>query len=229
MPSAIFVQETAGLLAWDGRAMVRLDRCDVELGAALLQWLDASISLLDVPIDEAVATAGRMLAVTPVLDPTTASTYEHARLEAEAGARRWSTRNTELGDPLSPAELRATEAALVRIGQRPDAEPSQLVNHDLHYENVIRDWDANWVCVDPKPVIGAPEYAMAPLIWRRYRDPKNAIERASQLSVVTGLDADLALDWLVVRTVEYLFWALGAGLTTDPAICRELIGHLTSR
>lgn len=226
MPSTVFAQETAGLLAWDGRAMVRLDRRDVELGAALLQWLDASISLSDVPIGEAVATAGRMLAITPVVEPTTASTYGHAWLEAEAGGRRWPARNSELGDPLSPAALRAAEAALVRIGRRPDTEPLRLVNHDLHYENVIRDWDANWVCVDPKPIVGAPEYAIAPLIWRRYRDPKDSVERVRQLCTVADLDEPLALDWLLVRTVEYLFWALGAGLTTDPDICRELIGHL---
>ncbi len=101
------------------------------------------------------------------------------------------------------------------------------MNHDLHYENVIRDWDANWACVDPKPVIGAPEYAIAPLIWRRYRDPEDSVERVRQLCAIAGLDGSLAVDWLLVRTIEYLFWALGAGLTTDPEICRELIGHLT--
>lgn len=228
VPSATFARETAGLLAWEGRAMVRLDRRDVELGAALLQWLDASISLADVPIDKALAAAGRMLAVTPTVERTSASAYGNARIEAETSSRSWSRRSHELGDPLSPAAIRAGQAALTRIGRRPDAEPPRLVNHDLHYENVIRDWDANWVCVDPKPVIGAPEYAIAPLIWRRYRDPEDSVDRVRRLCALAGLDRPLALDWLLVRTVEYLFWALGADLTTDPEICRELIGRLTS-
>ncbi|NEE01217.1 aminoglycoside phosphotransferase family protein [Phytoactinopolyspora halotolerans] len=228
VPSAAFSRETAGLLAWDGCAMVRLERRDVELGAALLQWLDASVSLADVPIGEAIDAAGRMLAVTPVVERSSASVYEDARVQAVTSARRWTRSNREFGDPLSPHAIRAGEAALGRIDRRSEAEPLRLVNHDLHYENVIRDWDANWVCVDPKPVIGAPEYAIAPLIWRRYRGPEDSVERVRQLCVLAGLDRPLAFDWLLVRTIEYLFWALGVGLTTDPEICRELIGHLTS-
>lgn len=138
VPSTTFARETAGLLAWNGRAMARLERHDVELGAALLQWLDASTSLADVPIGEAVQAAGQMLAVTPIIDRSSVSTYENARVQAVTGAMHWPGNNSRLGDPLSPAAIRAGEAALARIDRRPEAELPRLVNHDLHYENVIR-------------------------------------------------------------------------------------------
>jgi hypothetical protein len=208
--------------------MVRLDLCDVELGAALLQWLDASISLADVPIREAVVAAGRLLAVSPLVERTSAAQYDNSRVEAGTSSYGWSKSNRQLGDPLLPAAIRAGKDALVRIRRRSDPGLPRLVNHDLHYENVIRDWDANWVCVDPKPIVGVPEYAIAPLVWRRYRDPEDSMQRLRQLCALAGLNAPLALDWLLVRTVDYLFWAMDAGLTTDPQICRDLIGQLTS-
>ncbi|MGI8416431.1 MAG: aminoglycoside phosphotransferase family protein [Nakamurella sp.] len=37
---------------------------------------------------------------------------------------------------------------------------------DLHYENVVDSGDS-WVMVDPKPVIGDPEFGLAPLLRRR--------------------------------------------------------------
>lgn len=226
IPSETFTRETAGLLAWDGRSMVRLERHDAGLGAALLQWLDASLSLADVPIDEAVATAGRILTVAPSIEPASASTYETARVQAVTGSRHWSRRNTEFNSPLSPSTVSEGEAALTRITLVPDPTPPRLVNHDLHYQNVMRDGDSNWVCVDPKPIIGAPEYAIAPLIWRRYRDPEDSAQRIRQLCSLAGLEFPLAWDWVLIRSIEYLFWALSAGLTTDPEICRQLIGHL---
>lgn len=64
--------------------------------------------------------------------------------------------------------------------------------------------------------------------------PTTAIYRGStgrvrQLCAIAGLDEALALDWPYVRTIDYLFWALDAGLTTDPQICRELLDHLSGQ
>jgi streptomycin 6-kinase len=228
VPSESFRLETAALLAWDGRAMVRLVQHDLERGAALLQWLDPSVSLEDVPLDQAVAVAGEMLTVAPKTDRLATNRISDARVDVEQWCKKWPRRNTSLSHPFSAAMLQAAEAAVVSITARPEAEQPTLVNHDLHYANVIRDWNGHWVCVDPKPVIGPPEYGLAPLIWRRYSGADDSVERVKRLCSIAGLDQELSFDWLLVRTVEYALWALDAGLTTDPANCCELVDRMTS-
>ena len=223
VPSEGFEVETAALMAWDGQAMVRLIQHEVEQGAALLQWLDASVSLADVPLDQAITVAGELLTITPKTDR--AEYFGDARADAEQGSKTWSTRNGALGNYFSLKMLQATEAAVLRVAARPE---SLLVNHDLHYANVIRDWDGNWVCIDPKPTTGPAEYAIAPLIWRRYTDPIDSLDRLDRFCGLAGLDRGLAFDWLLIRLVAYAFWALEAGLTTDPALCRELVDRMTT-
>jgi streptomycin 6-kinase len=224
VPSEYFAVETAALMAWDGRSMVRLIQRDVEQGAALLQWLDSSVSLADVPLDEAVAVAGEMLTNTPTTDRT--AYFGDARAEATQGCKTWLTRNDALGNFFSIKMLQATQSAVLRVAAHPE---SMLVNHDLHYANVIRDWDGNWVCIDPKPTTGPPEYAIAPLIWRRYDNPTDSLARLDRFCEIAKLDHGRAFDWLLVRLVAYAFWALESGLTTDPALCRELVDRMTSR
>jgi streptomycin 6-kinase len=228
VPSETFQLETAALLAWDGRAMVRLVQRDAERGAALLQWLDSSVSLEDVPLDQAVAVAGEMLTAVPQIDRSTTNLFSDARAEVEQWRKAWPSRNTSLGRPFSAATLQAADAAVVSITGRPEAEQQALVNHDLHYANVIRDWNGHWVCIDPKPLIGPPEYGVAPLIWRRYSGAEDSLERVKRLCSIAGLDQELARDWLLVRNVDYALWALEAGLTTDPANCCELVDRMTS-
>ena len=205
-PSEAFEVEVAGLKAWGGQSMVQLIDYDLDRGAALLEWLDASVSLEDVPLDEAVAVAAELLTITPAT-----TQFTDVRVEA-----RQATRDTTF---FSTKTLQAVEAAVLRVAAHP---VSVLVNHDLHYGNVIRDWSGGWICIDPKPRTGPPEYGVAPLLWRRYDDPESAISRLGRLCGIARLDHELARDWLLIRTVDYALWALGAGLTTDPEICREL-------
>lgn len=228
IPSETFRLETAALLAWDGRAMVELVEHDVDQGAALLQWLDPSVSLGDVPLVQAVEVAAEMLTVTPEIDLSAATWFTNAHIDVEQGRARWASRNTTLGQPFSAAVLCEAETAVAAVAGRPEAERRTLANHDLHYANVIRDWDGQWTCVDPKPMIGPAEYGLAPLIWQRYRGADDAIERVERLCSLATLEPELAFDWLLVRTVDYALWALEAGLTTDPANCLELVARLVS-
>lgn len=210
-PSEAFEAEVAGLKAWGGRSMVRVIDDDLERGAALLEWLDSSVSLEDVPLEKAVTAAGELLRITPPGDPF----FKDVRVEAAQSKRETTF--------FSPKALQTTAAAVLRVAEHP---ASVLVNHDLHYGNVIRDWSGGWICIDPKPKTGPPEYAIAPLIWRRYDGAADAIARLDRLCDIAHLDHELARDWLLIRLVDYALWALSAGLTTDPEICRELAERL---
>lgn len=226
LPTESFRCEIAGLAIWNGSGMVRLYEASVDDGVALLQWLDSSVSLADIPITEAIAASGKILRNAPTMNPEVNSRFANVAHELQQSSQHWPDRNRSFGNPLSSNAIIAGQAAVARIRDQVEINQQRLVNHDLHYDNVIRDWNGNWVCIDPKPVIGSPEYAIAPLIWQRYSSPESAIKRTQHLCAIAHLDEALALDWLLIRVIEYLFWGIGAGLTDDPTVCREIIDHL---
>jgi streptomycin 6-kinase len=69
-----------------------------------------------------------------------------------------------------------------------------------------------FVAIDPQPMIGEPEFAVAPLLWNRLRDLPRADpaaglrQRCRDFSTAAGLDAEVARQWAVVREVENALW-----------------------
>jgi streptomycin 6-kinase len=108
------------------------------------------------------------------------------------------------------------------VGRRSDHDV--LVHSDLHYANLlpsspgqVRDFTA----IDPKPVLGDAEYALAPMLWNRLDeldagDPAGHLRaHGTALSAAAGLDTELAHGWTVVREVRNALSYLGHGLTGD--------------
>ena len=95
-----------------------------------------------------------------------------------------------------------------------------LVHTDLHYLNILarpgqdapgegaHEPAGGWAAIDPQPMIGEAEFAVAPLLWNRIRelprdDPQRALrERCHDFSSAAGLDADVARQWSLAREVE---------------------------
>jgi streptomycin 6-kinase len=98
-----------------------------------------------------------------------------------------------------------------------------LVNQDLHYENVLAGEREDWLVIDPKPLRGDPEFAIAPLLWNRFESGPGRFE---QVVREAGLDRGLALDWTLFRVLEYWLWALDLGFTEDSGRCRALAEEL---
>ncbi len=67
---------------------------------------------------------------------------------------------------------------------------------------------ASYAAIDPQPMIGEAEFAVAPLLWNRIRelprtDPEQGLlERCRDFSAAAGLDAETARQWAVAREVE---------------------------
>jgi streptomycin 6-kinase len=209
-----------GLEIWAGRGVVALIEHDLAVGALLLEWLDGERSLDDVPIDEAAAVAGRLIREMAVpAGPGLPCLVEMAREWADGGLARRNTTG------LVPAEVIRT-AALWSAELGPTAA-NLLLSRDLHYENVLSGRDGAWVAIDPKPMVGDPEYAVAPLLWRRLSD--DLADRWQILLDSAGLDERKARGWGIVHTVDYWLWAVGAGLTEDPVRCAAVVNWLMRR
>jgi streptomycin 6-kinase len=124
----------------------------------------------------------------------------------------------------------ALEVCQVRgaVGRRSGRDV--LVHTDFHFLNILARPEAaavqgvavqgpgvaggvaaggrTFVTIDPQPMIGEPEFAVAPLLWNRLGDlPRDRPgaglrQRCQDFSAAAGLDAEAARQWAVVREVE---------------------------
>ncbi len=156
--------EALALSTWNGRGAVLLLAAEPSSGALLLERLNSSRSLNDVGLDEAVDVAGQLLRQLAVPGPAGMPLLSDvARRLSDTLPERWE----KLGGPMARQLLdRACDTA-ARLGP---SSGSLLVNYDLLYEDVLAGEREPWLAVDPKVVVGDPEYGIAQLLWRRLEE-----------------------------------------------------------
>jgi streptomycin 6-kinase len=221
----VVLEEARGLRAWDGAGTVALLDVDDERGALLLERLDDSRTLQNLDITEAGERAGaliRRLAIDP--------RGEFRRLPDIASAFIDSVheRNAHLSHPIPRQWVDAA------IGQARVLAPSTgvlMVHADLHYGNVLAGTREPWLAIDPRPVIGDPEYSTPELLWRsadKLADDLRIRNHLSGICHAGELDYERAKGWCLVRSVDYWLWALRNGLTEDPKRCARVLVAVSS-
>ncbi|GGP60864.1 aminoglycoside phosphotransferase family protein [Saccharothrix coeruleofusca] len=194
--------EPLALRAWDGDGAVRLLDHDDAHGALLLERLDHTWSLLDVPIEQALLVAGGLT----------------RRLRTPAGPefRRWRVpdlvaQNAAAGGPV-PARL---VAMAVEVGRELVADAGgTLVNEDLHYANVLRGEREPWLAIDPKPLAGDREVGLIALLRNRVAEldgERGLRERFAALVDIAELDVERARRWVFHRAVASWPWCVEKG------------------
>lgn len=222
--------EPNALALWGGRGAVRLLEASRDDYVLLLERLDGDRSLAGVPLEETTAIWGglvRELALTPdsgELWREIPSVAAQAEMWTDTMPADWDL----LGRPFDRWLLEcALEVCQVRgaVGRR--SERDVLVHSDLHYLNILprlateAAGAAAYLAIDPKPVVGDAEFAVAPMLWNRIADlfagdPEGHLrERCSDLAFAAGIDPLLARDWAVVREVQNALSAVEAGNQDD--------------
>jgi streptomycin 6-kinase len=218
-------REHHALALWGGHGAVRLLAADAGSCALLLERLDACRSLLDVPLETAVTVWGgvvRQLSVVPDDRPGWQE-IEHVAARAEQWSDELPATWEQLARPFPRWLLEAAlEVCQTRgaVGRRSGKDV--LVHADLHYLNILarpglpgpgtrQEAPAGldpYAAIDPQPMIGEAEFAVAPVLWNRLRelpqqDPGRALlARCGDFSAAAGLDAETARQWSLVREVE---------------------------
>ncbi|KQQ81693.1 aminoglycoside phosphotransferase family protein [Arthrobacter sp. Leaf137] len=217
--------EPQALALWAGRGAVGLLERDGQTCSMLLERLDAGASLNDVPLDEAAAVWGglvRQLSLVPDARPDW-SAFEHIAARAEQWSDEFPADWDRLGRPFPRWLLEAAlEVCQTRgaVGRR--SARDVLVHTDLHFLNILARPDTGrpgsrqpagrYVAIDPQPLIGEAEFAVAPLLWNRLYDlpadgPEAALRRrCEEFSTAAGLDPEAARQWAVVREVANALW-----------------------
>ncbi|MHA7239187.1 aminoglycoside phosphotransferase family protein [Arthrobacter sp. TMS1-12-1] len=219
--------EPDALALWDGVGAVRLMASSRPDYALLLQRLDGDHSLQDVPLDETPAPWGSVLRrlCLPADDSARWAAFPHLASEAEQWTDTLPAQWDDLREPfprwLMEAALEVCQFRGV-LGRR--SERDVLVHADLHYDNLLPSSPetlGDFLAIDPKPVLGDAEYAVAPMLWNRLgdldaADPVGHLQTHGRaLAAAAGLDEELARGWTVVREVRNALASLAHGLTGD--------------
>ncbi|MBG6183745.1 streptomycin 6-kinase [Arthrobacter sp. CAN_A214] len=219
LPHDEALPEPDALELWEGEGAVRLLRADRSAYTLLLERLDGNTSLASLPLEETVSVWAALVRRLALVPDDRASWAAVPLLAAEAEI--WTDTLPSDWEGLErPFPRWLLEHALITCQQRGivgrRAEADVLVHADLHYFNILRSNagpeafpdDGGWKAIDPKPVLGDAEYAVAPMLWNRISeldaaDPAAHLRlRCTALADAAGLGPELARDWSVVREVR---------------------------
>ena len=182
------VHEADALELWAGNGAVRLLRVDRSRRALLLER----------------AWPGRDLAALGGADVTTIAVDVAGRLWRPAGAPfrwigdhvpRWLAEAT----PGSAAGRRLLERAR-ELFDRLDVDGGTLVHGDFHHHNIL-DAGTHYVAIDPKPMLGEPEFDVPPFLWNPLGSRMTQEETEWRLAVFAeaGLDEARMRAWALIR------------------------------
>jgi len=199
--------EHLALQHWHGNGTVLLLRADPRRRAMLLERLHPR-DLTTIGDREACEVVGGLYGRihVPALPQlrTITSYVERWTADLEALPR----------DAPIPRRLREQCVSLVRDLVADPASVGLIIHGDLHHHNVLAADREPWLVIDPKPMSGDPHYEPAPMLWNRWDEivagnaRENLRRRFHTLVDVAGLDEDRARDWVVVRMVHNMSWAV---------------------
>jgi len=221
-----FRGEPAALRAWNGDGAVRLFEHDVESGSMLLERLDATRSLANIPDDmEAFQIVSELLArLTAIAAPpglplvSDMVTASGSQIGFEYGAglldRVQSALRRSLPD-LERSLLVQCSAALREVLPEPG---DRLLHGDLGpggdvLASAPDDPRGPWLAIDPHPIAGDPCFDLLPALIGRWDDAvatgdvRRAVQRRFDLMTeVVVLDRKRATAWTLGRVLQSMLW-----------------------
>jgi len=192
-------------VAWAGEGAVALLAHDPTRSALLLERCDPGTRLA---VAGGVDAVGVFVELLPRLwaEPT-----EPFRSLADEAADWRSSLWSDWAGAGEPCERRLVEAADEFLSTLPGSQGVPVLLHqDLHGDNVLSSQREPWLAIDPKPLIGEREFAVAAPVrdFTLGPDRRSVLDRFDRLTAELGLDRDRALGWTVAQTIA---WAFSSG------------------
>lgn len=88
----------------------------------------------------------------------------------------------------------------VKLYDRLEISRNTLVHGDLHHHNIL-DASGRYLAIDPKPMLGEPEFDVPPLLWNPLSSTMTLerTERRLEAFAAVGLDQARMRAWAVIR------------------------------
>lgn len=200
--------EHLALRLWGGEGAVRLVAANPAADVLLLERLNPDRPLASVSVLESCEAIGELFGR---LDRPGSPQFDRVADRRQ----RWSQQLAAAGAGV-PRRL-VEQAAATFDDLLISAPEGRLVHEDLHDANVLAPLDprrGEWLAIDPKPIVGEWEYAVAPVVWNRADVAARAHNlrthvrmRADIVADVAGLDLERTYAWTFVRLVLNAVWA----------------------
>ena len=192
--------EAEALARWDGDGAVRLLERDDAGWAMLLERCQPGAQLSRaggrVAMDVLTGLLPRLWV--PAGPPFRSLADEAAGWRSSLAATR------EQAD--RPDARRLLDAALEALDTLPGSQGEQVLLHqDLHGDNVLSARREPWLAIDPKPLAGEREFAVAPIVRSAElgHGRRQVIGRLERLCAELGLDRDRARGWTIAQTMAW--------------------------
>jgi streptomycin 6-kinase len=201
-PHAECEHEAAALEQWDGEGAIRLLDHDAEAHALLLERCSPGTHLSECDPDEALDV---LIGVLPRLSKPAGAPFQPLAIEAQAWASRLPRQWARAGEPF---ERTLVDTAVDLLRSLSESQPEQVLLHqDLHADNVLAAQREPWLVIDPKPLVGEPAFAIAPVVRSSElgHSREAVIHRLDRMTDELGLDRDRARGWVIGQTLAWAF------------------------
>ena len=144
-----------------------------------------------------------LIGLLPRLWKTCGVTVPHPRDEAEWWVEYLPSEWERVGRPFERRILDAAISALVELA--PTQGEQVLLHQDLHGDNVLAAEREPWLVIDPKPLAGEREFAVAPIVrsFELGQSKRDVLHRLDRLTSELGLDRDRARGWTIGQTMAW--------------------------
>jgi streptomycin 6-kinase len=194
--------EADALRVWDGSGAARLLAHDAGRHALLLEHCSPGTYLAESRNVDACAV---LIDLLPRLWKPVAAPFKRLAEEAQEWASHLHPSWEAAG---RPCERELLDAATEFLADLASSQGEQvLVHQDLHGENVLAAEREPWLVIDPKPLAGEREFALAPIIrsFEFGHSRRDVVRRLDRLSAELGLDRERARRWAIAQTVAWSF------------------------
>jgi len=192
--------EAEALRVWDGDGAVRLIDYDEERWAMLLERCEPGTLLARQEPEQALNV---FVALLPRLWRKVGAPFRPLADEASWWIDYLPDEWERAGRPF---ERRLLDETIDRLRALIGTQGEQVLLHqDLHGDNILAAEREPWLVIDPKPLLGEREFAVAPIV----RDPelghshKDVLYRLDRLTSELGLDRGRARDWTIGQTIAW--------------------------
>ena len=194
--------EADALVAWDGHGAVKLLAHDDGRSAMLLERCKPGDPLAAAGPDLALEVLiGLLPRLWVQVDEPFHTLEDEAAWWIECLPEQWERSGRAV-------EGRLVDLAVDTLSSLSATQGEQVLLHqDLHGDNVLAAEREPWLVVDPKPLIGEREFAVAPIVrsFELGHSKRDALYRLDRLSSDLGLDRERARGWTIGQTMAWGF------------------------
>jgi streptomycin 6-kinase len=199
--------EAEALRVWEGDGAVRLLDHDEGRSAMLLERCEPGALLARENQDDALDV---FIGLLPRLWKPAAEPFRPLADEAQMWIEHLPDEWEEAGRLFEKSVLATAIEALQALSSTQGEQV--LLHQDLHADNVLSAQREPWLAIDPKPLVGEREFAVAPIVRDSElgHSKRDVLHRLDRLTSELGLDRERSRLWTIGQTVA---WGLDTSYT----------------